>query len=528
MFDKQKVFEIRRQLRYTWSPFFSRFGRLTEIQVKAIPKILAGCNIVSAAPTASGKTESVVAPVAELAMAQKWQGLSVLYIVPTRALANDSLARIEGPLSALNLSVILKHGDKSSLPKKVPNWLITTPESLDSLLCRKIDLLRNLQVIIIDEIHLIDNTYRGDQMRILLARLNQVSKNAPLSIHLLSATLPDPATVAQRYITPCEIVNVEGQRAIESYILESHQDIFNLARKNHWNKVLYFCNSRASVEETAKTIKKFWKPYPVVSHHGSLDRSIREDTEMVMKQNKVAACVATSTLEIGIDIGDIDLVILAEPPHSRSAMLQRVGRGNRRSGKIQVAALANGEPEKQMLEWLLSRADLPLELIDYYPDYSVVVQQIFSYLFQNQQGVTYSEIYSLLRFFCGDEVNADIINYLVDSKKVNYERKKLYLTETIMNMTVRGQIHCNIPSGLVLQVIDITTGQKIGKIFESVDDIFTLGGRNWKILSSNPFVVKVKPYYGQCTPPKFNDPLNNSYFRNIGYFNSFLPEKYRR
>ena len=105
MIDVQQVRIIRERLKYAWTPFFTRFGRLTPIQVATIPPILDGKNVIVASPTASGKTEAVIAPVAERFRNEGWQGLAVLYIVPTRALANDTLARIDGPLRDMGIHV---------------------------------------------------------------------------------------------------------------------------------------------------------------------------------------------------------------------------------------------------------------------------------------------------------------------------------------------------------------------------------------------------------------------------------------
>ena len=161
-------FSSARLLSYLWLPFFTRFGRLTAVQESTIPEILDVANVVVASPTASGKTEAVIAPLAERHILEQWEDLAVLYIVPTRALANDTLVRIEGPLQDIGITAALKHGDKPNLPKVLPNLLITTPESLDSIICRNPKALSTLRAIVLDEVHLLDNTYRGDQLRILL------------------------------------------------------------------------------------------------------------------------------------------------------------------------------------------------------------------------------------------------------------------------------------------------------------------------------------------------------------------------
>ena len=113
----RNVNKLRRKLPHTWRPFFGRFGTLTNVQQQTIPAVLQGNNVVVGAPTASGKTEAIVAPVAELQIREGWSSLAVIYVVPTRALANDMFARLEGPLEDLNLKCVLKHGEHGGLPK---------------------------------------------------------------------------------------------------------------------------------------------------------------------------------------------------------------------------------------------------------------------------------------------------------------------------------------------------------------------------------------------------------------------------
>jgi Lhr-like helicase len=136
--------------------------------------MLASANVLIASPTASGKTEAIMAPVAELLKREHWSGLSVVYVVPTRAFANDTLARLQGPLGDLGIVSALKHGDRPTLPKALPNVLITTPKSLDSLICRRRSSFQDLRVVVLDEIHLLDNGYRGDQLRLLLSRFRRL------------------------------------------------------------------------------------------------------------------------------------------------------------------------------------------------------------------------------------------------------------------------------------------------------------------------------------------------------------------
>lgn len=509
--------QIRYQLKHTWLPFLSRFGRLTPIQELTIPKILAGVNIVACAPTASGKTESVVVPVAERCMAEKWQNISVLYIVPTRALANDVLARIGNSLDDMGLKTQLKHGDRPYLSKNLPDWLITTPESLDSMICRRSHIFKTLRTVIIDEIHLLDNTYRGDQLRLLLIRLKQIVDHSSLGIHLLSATLPNPDKVAQRYVENFEVIQVSGQRGIEHQFAESHQEIIAIAKQKRYKKLLYFCNFRDSVEQVGKALIPLWKPYPVVVHHGSLDRKIREEAEEVMQQSKTAICVATSTLEIGIDIGNIDLVVLAEPPFSIEALLQRIGRGNRRSGTVKVIAIASSTKEREHLESMFELAiNGEFNPEEYEPNLSVVIQQIFSYLYQFRSGVSQDQLFSLFNCFCSQDKIEKILTNLLQLNWILCDNNKIYPSEELLTEGDKGKIHSNIPDQGTFKVIDIDSNLEVGMVSSEVDDVFLLAQRAWKVIAIDNNIIKAKKFNGKVKSTSFKK------HRNLGKFDYLL------
>lgn len=527
MIDVKQVELIRRRLKRTWLPFFTRFGRLTPVQVETIPKILDGANVVVASPTASGKTEAVVAPVAERFAAEGWRGLAILYIVPTRALANDTLERIEGPLEDMGITAALKHGDKPSLPRgQLPNCLITTPESLDSLICRRSHAFGTLRAVILDEIHLLDNTYRGDQLRLLLWRLRKLTSLKPqasdgnFSIHLLSATLSEPDQIAQRYISPCpyEVIAVEGGREIDYCILDSYEEVYHLARKRGWRKVLAFCNLRESVEAVAAILAPLWQPYPVVTHHGSLSRTVREEAETVMKEAGVGVCVATSTLEIGIDIGDIDLILLAEPPRSLSTLLQRIGRGNRRKGLIHAVAVVNAVEEKPLLEAMFETADsgvLPAE--SYVPDLSVAVQQILSYLYQNPKGAPEPEFLELLSPLCSSREARRILRNLRERSWIESRLGHWLASSRLMDFGEKGHIHSNIPDSQTYKVLDIASGREIGTISGVFDDVFILAQSAWQIVSQAGDIIRARRFQGTASAPVFQR------HKNAGAFHSLLP-----
>ncbi len=514
----------RAGLRHAWFPFFVQFGGLTPIQRETIPKVLAGKNVVVASPTASGKTEAVMAPLAERFVREKWGTFSVLYVVPTRALANDSLKRIGGPFSELRIHVVLKHGDRPRLPsRRAPDVLITTPESLDSFICRRPSMFRRLRAVVLDEIHLIDNTYRGDQLRLLLRRLDEIARGRRFSVHLLSATLSCAEEIGSRYVDDFEVVSAGSARSIQYHILESWEEVRALAVRKRWAKILCFCNMRESVERLAARLKPMWEPYPVVAHHGSLSKRLREDAEQVMHQASCAVCVATSTLEIGIDIGDVDAVVLAETPWSVTSLLQRVGRGNRRSDTIQAVAVVETDDERRALEAMFegaSTGNLPHE--PYSPDVSVAVQQIFSYAFQNPSGLEEGAILSLTQPLCSEADTRLILSHLRDEGWLEYRSRRWFASTKLMDMGERGHIHSNIPDSMALQVVDASSGKAVGTITGLFDNVFALGGRLWKVVSVQRQRVLAVPFKsGRPLAPHFKK------HRAVGAFFRFLPEELR-
>lgn len=511
---------LRRRLRRAWIPFFARFGRLTRIQLDAIPAILKGRSLVVTAPTASGKTEAVAAPLAERCAGEGWRNPSVLYVVPTRALANDTLARIQGPLQDMGLGVALKHGDRPYLPPSPPDFLITTPESLDSLICRKPEVFHHLRAVIIDEIHLLDNTCRGDQIRLLIPRLRSLASQADFSVQLMSATLSSPREVASRYVSEFEVVTAPGRRELDHYILDSLEKVLGLARERGWKKLLVFCNLRESVERIAEELTVLRRPYPVVVHHGSLDRRIREEAEAVMKGSDVAACVATSTLEVGIDVGDIDLIVIAETPWSLSSLLQRIGRGNRRKEIMHAAAVAASAEEKEHLQSMFRLAaggQLPLER--YRADLSAAVQQIFSCLFQFPHGVQESTLMGLLSALCQEESVKSILKHLRQRDYIVPGRGRWYATSRLMNLGTMGKIHSNIPDTKSYDVVDVNSGRTIGTIAGLFDRVFALGGRVWRVVSVSGDTIRAKRHRGGAPAPRFQR------HRNRGAFTHLLPEE---
>lgn len=465
------------------------------------------------APTASGKTEAVIAPVAEIAVKVGYKGLHTLYIVPTRALANDLLFRIQGPLSEMGILVYLKHGDEQLPSNARPEILITTPESVDSLLCRAPNLFIGLRAVIIDEIHLIDGTPRGDQMRILLYRLRNLVQVRNINVHLISATIAEPTEVASRYSEEAVIINDKGRRLIQLTICGSDEEMISFVRLNQRKKLIYFCNYRSSVEKKSQILTPLWKPYPVVAHHGRKSRKERLESEQIMKEAKAAICIATSTLEIGIDIGDIDTVILGEIPWSVSSLVQRVGRSNRRSATITAIGIANDTEETEILEsMVLAANEGTLEHVDYFPDISVAIQQIYSVLFAKPDGMPERELVELLKPLCGQIDAMKIINHLRKRNLVEDRAGHVMASTHIMDLGESGLVHSNIPDNNTYEVVDVNSHRVVGYTHDLVDRVFFLLGKLWQAERIENNKIYVTEFEGELSSQLFKPAKYHSAF----------------
>lgn len=391
---------LQRMMPHTWNAFFAGFGSLRPIQLQAMPPILHGKNVLVTAPTAGGKTQAVLAPICERLTRHRWPALSVLVITPTRALVNDLFHRLSRPLDEMRIRLGRKTADHA-LPEQVSEQvLITTPESVESLLTFRRECLNRIQAIVLDEIHLLDGSPRGDQLRSVLNRLSAYRRHvggpqfAGLQRIAMSATVSDPQRLADVYLGEgSSIVAVPGQRELEARIIraagtDKDRAEAAISATSHFDdvhKILVFVNSRKQVDTGAGYFQcGRFSSVSVYGHHGSLSKSQREDTESRFRADSHAICVATMTLEVGIDIGDIDLVICMDPPLSLSSFLQRIGRGCRRlNGLTRVLCVARDRAGELMFDALIRQAAVGVPAAPTPPfRRSVLLQQVLAYLRQ--------------------------------------------------------------------------------------------------------------------------------------------------
>lgn len=333
-----------------------RWEALRPIQNAAIQHILdSEKHIILAAHTASGKTEAAFLPILSK-VNFKENSVKVLYISPLIALINDQFTRVEELCHYLEVAVTKWHGEaskslKEKLVKDPHGVLLITPESLEAMLDnapqKATALFKALDFIIIDEIHAFCGTDRGIQLKSILSRIKELT-HYPNRIVGLSATIGEFVTIKQMTGDPENTVVLrdkakKGLQAQFKYYQAEGADlpkdlIEDLYRQTKDHKSLIFPNSRGLAEEVAVRLKKIadrTKGHPYYfSHHSSVDRELREYIEHFVKENKryPFAISCTSTLELGIDIGSVDLVVQIDAAHSVASLVQRTGRSGRKEG----------------------------------------------------------------------------------------------------------------------------------------------------------------------------------------------------
>ena len=517
---------MRSQLPLTYYPFYARFPHPLPIQQLAAGPIREGGNVLLLAPTAAGKTEAFMAPLIEryFERLKKGQG-HLLLICPTRALVNDAARRLEAPLSRCGLKLARRTGDESQSPETQPAALwITTPEGWDSLLCRQARWLGGTLALVLDEIHLLADSPRGTQVLCLLQRLDCVcdSLKAPRPQRVAAtATAAQPQQLAQLFLG--ESAQVVAHAAVRPTRLHYHEwfDYPSLSQElatlPDARKVLLFAASRDEAEEAASALRGR-PPYgqQVYVHHASLSRGLRLRHEELFLRQSCALMCSTTTMEVGVDVGDIDWVVLLHPPEDSFSFFQRAGRSGRRSGRAQVLAAFRNPGERQRLHYYLERG-LPKLQPPTALHPSVVVQQALSLLWQNpRKQVTAAALQSRLAPALLQDWSEEQLEELLESltQKGWMERLSgLYGAGPRLERAARmAQLHANIGNQRERQVEvrDAHSGRVIGHVEARSDgkvpSKVRLGGRSLQLMpgyGQDGLRAKTLSHEGDAKAPSF-------------------------
>ena len=327
----------------------SRLGwsSLRPVQEEAGQALLAGENAVILAPTAGGKTEASMFPVISQMVDNEPSGVGAIYVAPIKALLNNQADRLGLYTEMVGLRRFVWHGDTPNHQRKrflsePADLLMTTPESLEVMLVsRRVEeerLFNDLRVVVIDEVHALAGTDRGAHLMSVVERLVRVSKHDVQRVGL-SATVGNPEAILDwlkgTSHRPGRVVDPPKQPARRQLLVVHRPDTAHLsdeaARMAKGQKSLFFCQSRSTTEAVAEFMRRAGTT--VFVHHSAVSREERALAEERFFRGADACIVCTSTLELGIDVGDLDRVLQAEAPDTVSSFLQRMGRTGRREGQ---------------------------------------------------------------------------------------------------------------------------------------------------------------------------------------------------
>jgi ATP-dependent helicase Lhr and Lhr-like helicase len=508
------------------------FQSLTTIQQKALPVISRRVNSLLVAPTGSGKTEAAVLPVFTLLASEKASGagkIRAIYITPLRALNNDVLRRIVKYAESEGLRVLIRHGDTTTAARKKivdnpPDVLITTPESLAVVLTseKMLSALQELQWVIVDEVHELVSNERGAHLSIGLERLQAASSKHVTRIGL-SATVGNLKQAAQ-FVSGTERKNAvlvdtvsRGYEIDVKFVKGSlnnvAQFVLDYVKGNKIEgSVLLFTNTRDEAEYLG-TILKNQGEIKVDVHHGSLSKEVREETENTLRAGDAGIVVCTSSLELGLDIGAVDLVIHYGSPRQVSKLMQRIGRSRHRQRSFAKGLIVtnNADDEIEALAIIRRMKKGSIEEQKMHEGaLDVMAHHLVGLAMQTRDPVRVDYAHDLvirafpfrnIRLFdveaCLDILAShNVIRY--DRESGTYGRKMKAYKYYFENLSM-------IPHVLKFEVIDSLSKRRIGTLDQQFvgdygerGNVFVLKGSQWRVLAVDEgrLVVNVEPLRG--------------------------------
>ena len=503
------------------------FEELTEIQKEAIPEILEEKNCLIIAPTGSGKTECATIPIFSKLKTRKVSNkIKALYITPLRALNRDVFKRIINYAENENLKIEIRHGDTSQANRKriadnPPDILITTPETLVNLLSQKkhLDALSDLEWVIIDEVHELLASERGSQLCLSLERLQIKSKN---QIHRigLSATVGNPEEAGRFLVGSDRKFQLIHDTSLRNYDVDvvfvdgimddvAVKIIEYIKKEQITSPVLLFTNSRGESERLSSILKQKTS-INVELHHGSLSRQVREETEDMLRDGKSGIVVCTSSLELGLDIGSVELVIHYGSPRQVSKFMQRIGRSKHDRGDsargLIITENADDEFEIQAIIERIKEGSIEEQKI-HHGSLDVLAHHLVGLSMQvgnvpieaalklTKLAYPFRDI-SLEEFFDVLEILAlrDLI--IFNDDKTEYKKNTAFFATKY-----HFQNLSTIPDILKFKVVDTIENKFIGTLDQRFvgdldkDQIFVLRGSQWRVLNidEKSFKINVLP-----------------------------------
>jgi ATP-dependent helicase Lhr and Lhr-like helicase len=538
--------------------FVAKFGTPTEPQVMGWPEILAGKDTLISAPTGSGKTfAAFLACIDQLVRKAITGGLrdeiEVLYVSPLKALGNDIQKNLEAPLGEIlqlanargflmpEIRTAVRTGDtlmheRRAMQKRPPQILVTTPESLYILLTagRSRELLRTVRTVIVDEIHAVADDKRGSHLALSLERLEALIGSRPTRIGL-SATQQPIEKIGQFLVGGTRplptIVQVAQRRAFDLAVEVPGSELGAVASNEMWDEIykritklvqqhrstLIFVNTRRLAERVAHSLGSLLGEDAVASHHGSLSRLRRLAVENKLKAGELRALVATASLELGIDIGTVDLVCQIGSPRSIAVALQRVGRAGHWRGAVPKGRLF-ATTRDELLECAALVRSIRAGLLDHIiiPEspLDVLAQQIVAECAAAEWNE--DDLFALIKRAypyraLARETFDELINMLANGISARRGRYGTYLHHDAVNKRLRARRGSRlasitsggaIPDNALYTVIAEPEGMVVGTLDEDFaveslrGDIVLLGNTSWRIRRVQAGSVLVEDAHG--------------------------------
>lgn len=510
------VADLQQFMPDSWRLFFR--GRVpTPIQQAAIPPVLRGRSTLVSGPTASGKTEAVFAPLYQRHVSFARPEVSVVYVAPTKALVNDMTERLCAYFSVQNPDAVHRYtGDHHGFRAPAGGFVLTvTPEALDSLQLMQPQLLSGVRAVVCDEVHLLHGTARGQQLRSIIGRMRVASapprdSRDEFQVVVTTATVGDREAVAHVWCGESAAVACCGDpRQIELDVLDSpaghraHILAERLKGSESIRKVLVFSNTRNEAHHLAIHLSQrlAGERWPVHFHSGVLTATERERVERAMKGPERGVCVTTSTLEVGIDIGDIDVVVLASPPASIQSFLQRIGRGNRRSDRCVVWGCSDGDWQTSLYGALLDCAARgELDDVHDYDRPSVRFQQVISLAWRAARSERPLTSTGLCRV-AGSDDHMPVIEDMLTTGILREIGGKLLPSDAWFDVADQRRTHTVISDQGGRPFVSLSSGDPLGLqggVGEVRGQVF-LGGQLQTIASSDSSGVYVRPARGRSS-----------------------------
>lgn len=490
------------------------FEEFSEIQMRAVPELIKGGNAILIAPTGTGKTESALLPVFHNMLTRAHpDGFNALYITPLRSLNRDMMNRLEWWGHELGLTISVRHGDTTQTDRRKqathpPDLLITTPESLQAMMMGKVlrKHLAGVRYVIVDEIHELADSKRGCQLAVALERIAELS--GEFQRIGISATVGNPEIVG-RFLCgkrPCTIVQVPVAKTLDlsvKFAGESFSGQVKLIEKciEAHTSTLVFTNTRSVAEAIGHALLTRGD---VDVHHGSLSREVRVDAEDRFRNGLTRAMVCTSSMELGIDIGQIDHVVQFNSPREVARLMQRTGRAGHQlhaASKGMILATGFDDILESMVIVRLAMENKPEDIRPHMNPADVIANQIAALAVERGE-IAIEKIEQIFsRCYCFENAGP-----LIREVIARMEKHYLIRTESGMVITkVRARRYLSLNLSMIADekkslVFDVVTRRPVGTLDESFviswissGAVFVARGQVWRVLEIEDGKIMVEP-----------------------------------